>query len=1658
MRRYPITPPDADYSSYGFRSPSSSQSWSKSEEAESSLSRSMRYAEPWLYGSVRAPSGLLLTPALVLCSCADYLNGTKRSSKKGQTICKKCKGTRIPLNAIEASKFGTVRCYPTTPTQPTCVRAGTVKVSSSKSRPSILNTTGDPYDLMRRSRLAISDNAAHTQYRARSVSPSKNRSSSENRTASSSLRSKSSTTHNVSKYSTVGRKSILECNVNPYELMGTDDPQDASITLVNGQRIRVRPKVQEMKNSEYEDVQIRRQSSQRHSKSGHNYQQYQMARAKNAQSNTANNKLNPNEKESECNNNINNASNSNRFKSILKKPTTTFNDTDLRGGPVERSPSPARKSGSHFYLPLPANNSTPRKKVQFLVENELVSRENKVLPNDYETDNEVFVDVPEITECDDEKEENTDGEEEEKIAIPVKHNKQEESTTKESETSKEKGSSVLTTNSYKLRRTKSERKSQEAAKVLFHDTMALRLKSGRNDTRDVFTKKDLEKLDGVDPTKLKNFEKIRPRGPPPQPPASLNLIQSKATPEISETYLKLPDVPKLAPLASPECLIITQDRHETILPPLDNTFLNDKTFKKDADTNTSIEEKEFAANIIEKAVERSQKVMKNITQSRNDVSIEKKTKRTRKTGNVLEISSISSQNNLDDRQNVLETNTETALSITEDSKQTIDVPRKTIPESSLDIPKKSSGDDVPPPNDIKSNTNTENINDFLEQVLTIKKIEAKSPPQSNILDQVNYISSASSDQSENNESSLEFINSDPPAAPPRKKSNNRQSFTISMTNNHPVNVISPVIVNETTNKTIVKISSPVTPPVHKLKIRNEFPETNTSSVTITDNNLGKTSITINGDDCYCTVNVKDDVSIYQSSVVVKDSGVTIQPPERKSSSIYITGNFVTPLTTLEKIDDAGSIQDNSSKYEDIKEYDDCQSVNDSTSNYSKRINNQSSSQVNDQLIRENQKETTATNALDVLCSTEMLKQILCDPVEAVKRNLVPHVCGKSDVSRRPRSRKTIESDDLVASFLNDSLLNGTASIDQLPPNHVTQLIEESFLKLRNHDNAIMDDDKDVSSEHSSTTQYEIMDPGSDCYTDNSNRSSVTEEELSTRSKFYELLAESAVEVAESDDHHYESIKANVDPIYEEIEIPPPLPSNPPPKMLLDDLQLDKEYTTRSIFEGASKYDILSYLVDAKERGIVPEDSYTYNFNNSGIVVEDDGKESSESYNRVSHMSTVSDSSEESSLVLSNALLDDKVQRSIEVERNDSGVGSETSKSSLSKYRTKQEQTLICEDCDGTVDLLGENEPLICRKCVKKRTERKEIITEIVETEEKYSRDLQIILEEFYQPMLVAGLLTSDQLSAIFLNVEELLENSQALAERLRDAVEIATEQGDEDLLTVNIGKLILEAAPMLHAFETYCIRQGAASLLLAGLEKEKELLRIFLRVSQMENTVLRRMNLNSFLMVPVQRVTKYPLLLARLYKVTPSHHETREQLKEAQHKIELHLNHMNSETKDVPSKLWRRISSNNGRRSSSEMDLVNIKLRKIAVDVLEWNHDEARFALEGKLLFTQPTDNNWRKGRTIKLTPVNALLVTNGKVSNSANRPEPADEGLIFSRHSGVREAALLLVRDKNGRYSLLREPLYLDRCVIAADPAWQSYFEVQELLGKDTFIFKVRI
>ncbi len=50
-------------------------------------------------------------------------------------------------------------------------------------------------------------------------------------------------------------------------------------------------------------------------------------------------------------------------------------------------------------------------------------------------------------------------------------------------------------------------------------------------------------------------------------------------------------------------------------------------------------------------------------------------------------------------------------------------------------------------------------------------------------------------------------------------------------------------------------------------------------------------------------------------------------------------------------------------------------------------------------------------------------------------------------------------------------------------------------------------------------------------------------------------------------------------------------------------------------------------------------------------------------------------------------------------------------------------------------------------------------------------------------------------------------------------------------MNVKLGHLFLEASNMLLVFEQYCVQQASATTLLEQLEREKELLRIFLQVS-----------------------------------------------------------------------------------------------------------------------------------------------------------------------------------------------------------------------------------
>lgn len=75
---------------------------------------------------------------------------------------------------------------------------------------------------------------------------------------------------------------------------------------------------------------------------------------------------------------------------------------------------------------------------------------------------------------------------------------------------------------------------------------------------------------------------------------------------------------------------------------------------------------------------------------------------------------------------------------------------------------------------------------------------------------------------------------------------------------------------------------------------------------------------------------------------------------------------------------------------------------------------------------------------------------------------------------------------------------------------------------------------------------------------------------------------------------------------------------------------------------------------------------------------------------------------------------------------------------------------------------------------------------------------------------------------------------------------------------------------------------------------------------------------------------------------------------------------------------------------------------------------------------------------------------------NQVSKITPDHKFVNFPKYSSNKEAAFLLIREKSGRFSMYREPFYLDRCVICTESGLVEYFEVHEISSKDSFVFKV--
>lgn len=171
----------------------------------------------------------------------------------------------------------------------------------------------------------------------------------------------------------------------------------------------------------------------------------------------------------------------------------------------------------------------------------------------------------------------------------------------------------------------------------------------------------------------------------------------------------------------------------------------------------------------------------------------------------------------------------------------------------------------------------------------------------------------------------------------------------------------------------------------------------------------------------------------------------------------------------------------------------------------------------------------------------------------------------------------------------------------------------------------------------------------------------------------------------------------------------------------------------------------------------------------------------------------------------------------------------------------------------------------------KDRKRQDAIWELMNTEADYVNDVKLIVHTFMKPMIEKKVLQPKLIQLLFQNIEEILTlNSNFL-------VRLETARDMDGPLIERIGGLLLESAEKLIIYTQYCSERNQAIAKLQSLITSNKPFKNFLDDIYKSN-VTRGMDLASFLIKPVQRICKYPLLIREIIKHTEESHPDRKEL------------------------------------------------------------------------------------------------------------------------------------------------------------------------------------
>ncbi|XP_018307456.1 intersectin-1 isoform X3 [Mycetomoellerius zeteki] len=176
--------------------------------------------------------------------------------------------------------------------------------------------------------------------------------------------------------------------------------------------------------------------------------------------------------------------------------------------------------------------------------------------------------------------------------------------------------------------------------------------------------------------------------------------------------------------------------------------------------------------------------------------------------------------------------------------------------------------------------------------------------------------------------------------------------------------------------------------------------------------------------------------------------------------------------------------------------------------------------------------------------------------------------------------------------------------------------------------------------------------------------------------------------------------------------------------------------------------------------------------------------------------------------------------------------------------------------------------------------RQEHIKELIVTEQAYIEDMRLVHEVFEKPLIESLVLSIDEIERIFINWRDIIACNDNFLRTLR----IRRDNSYNGIVRM-IGDILCENIPRMSAYIRFCSCQISAAMYLQRLtETSPEFVRVAQACQQDPRT--KGMPLSSFLIKPMQRITKYPLIINKILEYTPIGHPDRQYLQEALAKSE----------------------------------------------------------------------------------------------------------------------------------------------------------------------------